>query len=274
MQLYKIKKDSPIIGFIGEEIAKYYNKPVGVCIPRIDDTPVCSNDLYGLHFNGNNNGVVCMNVTVFTEPKSADSPKIIGDDGGYDYYKYSSSCSIKLKTFLEKNPQWSNIKEWTTPVKVEQKMCKYNGHSTDTRTAAIKRPDGKDYIVDFPASEPNDRNLLTWIKPMEKELTKMYYRAKKLDKLKKIKRNLSVWVEGITFVYDYYNGDVVIFDICNRSGSIYSAMVKSKLITVEFGLPELTKEMVKKEIEGRDLEVKSITLGKYKSISNRIKVTF
>ena len=51
----------------------------------------------------------------------------------------------------------------------------------------IERPDGKCYYVKFPKDEKNDNNLLTWVEPMEVELTKRYYEEIKFDLINNIK---------------------------------------------------------------------------------------
>jgi hypothetical protein len=86
--------------------------------------------------------------------------------------------------------------------------CIYRGHNTEERRAAIERPDGKSYWVDFPDDEPNDKNLLTWIKPIVESLTISYWRDIALDKTFNIKREQCVWVEGLWFSYDYKDGVV------------------------------------------------------------------
>ena len=190
---------------------------------------------------------------------------------GYDYYNFSSSCTIKLKTFLNKNPQWSDIKEWGNFVKRKKERCKYDSHNSDERRVSIKRPDGKHYMVDFPFNEKNNSNVLRWVKPIEDVLTTMYYRKKKIDKIKNIKRNLSVWVDGITYMYDYKDGKVIIFDIRNYNGSIYKTL-SNLLININDTIPNLTKEKIKKEIITRDFEVENIIFGKYKTIKSNIKI--
>ena len=37
--------------------------------------------------------------------------------------------------------------------------CRYSGHNTDERRAAIARPDGKSYWINFPDDEPDDVNV-------------------------------------------------------------------------------------------------------------------
>jgi hypothetical protein len=80
--------------------------------------------------------------------------------------------------------------------------CRYSGHNSDERRASIERPDGKQYWVNFPDDEPNDKNLLTWIKPIVDSLTISYWRDIALDKTLNIKREQCVWVEGLWFSYD------------------------------------------------------------------------
>ena len=276
-EIYKIKEKHPIKEFIRQEIIDIYGNEkydnIGIDISSIDDSSICSSELYGFRFNRYNMDVPCMNVALFLTPTVDNPPSIIPKDkGGYDYYSTSTNCTIKLKTFLEKNPEWTNLKKWTTTVKQKREKCEYDGHNSDNRTASIRRPDGKKYIVDFPDDVESDDSVLDWIKPMEKQLTKRYYRNISFDKLNNIKRNLEVWVEGLVFVYDYKDGVVEIRDIIEYKSSVYKTLKKSKIIDIKFGLPEETKEMIKKEIQSRDLEVKDIILGEYKPEKTRIKV--
>jgi len=273
-KLYDIKPGHPIVEFIRQEMLNtgYYKKGIGICAGQIDSRSLCSTDLYGLKFDGNNWNVPCINFTYYSDFQVDDAPIIITKDmRGYDYYMYSCSCTIKLKTFLEKNPQWSEIEDWTVSVKYKEKKCEYDGHNSGDRQVSIKRPDGKYYIVDFPPNVKSDSSVLKWVKPMELQLTKIYYRKKKLDQIHNIKRNLSVWVEGITFKYDYYDGVIVIHDIFEKN-SIYHVLTKSKLLDIGIGIPDSTKEKIKEEIEKRDLEVKNVVLGKYKPRPTKIKV--
>ena len=105
MVAFNIIENTPIKNFIRQEIINIWSlskyNDIGIGVSTIDNTPICSNELYGLHFNSNNNNVLCINVAVFIEPKSTKSPQIlIKGNSGYNFYKSSTSCTIKLKTFL------------------------------------------------------------------------------------------------------------------------------------------------------------------------------
>ena len=91
--------------------------------------------------------------------------------------------------------------------------CIYRGHNTEERRVAIERPDGKSYWVNFPDDEPDDRRILTWIKPIVESLTISYWRDIALDKTLNIKREQCIWVEGLWFSYDYKDGLVEVYDI-------------------------------------------------------------
>ena len=144
--------------------------------------------------------------------------------------------------------------------------CRYSGHNTDERRAAIQRPDGKQYWVNFPDDEPNDKNLLTWIKPIVDSLTISYWRDIALDKTLNIKREQSVWVDGLWFLYDYKDGLVEVYDIRKERkifGSIYKSVMKL------FTISEETKQKIKDNIED---EVTDITFIDYRDDDKYIKL--
>lgn len=267
--IFKIKKDHPIINFIREEIIKNhrYGDYVGISVYSIDDSPLCTTDLYGFKFNGNNCNVPCINISVFSKPKVTDAPHIInGFDNGYDYYESSTSCTIKLKNFIDKNPQWQDINEWSIPIKEERKGCFYSSHNSKYKRASIRRPDNKEYTIDFPEKE-DDSTLLDWIKPIEEIITKRYYDEIDYDISNNIKRNLSVWVSGVTFKYDYKDGIVEIYDMKNYHGSFYTNLIAIDLVNT---IPESTKTRIKIEIESGDVIVKDIILVDYKDESSSL----
>ena len=142
--------------------------------------------------------------------------------------------------------------------------CRYSGHNTDERRAAIARPDGKSYWVNFPDDEPDDRRILTWIKPIVESLTISYWRDA-LDKTLNIKREQSVWVEGLWFSYDYKDGLVEVYDIKSRQGtlSIYKSVMKL------FTISEETKQKIKDSIKE---QVTDVTFIDYKEDSKYIKL--
>ena len=144
--------------------------------------------------------------------------------------------------------------------------CIYRGHNTEERRAAIERPDGKSYWVNFPDDEPNDKNLLTWIKPIVESLTISYWRDIALDKTFNIKREQSVWVEGLWFSYDYKDGVVEVYDIRKDKhtfGSIYKSVMSL------FTISEETKQKIKDSIED---VVTDVTFIDYKENSKYIKI--
>ena len=144
--------------------------------------------------------------------------------------------------------------------------CIYRGHNTEERRAAIERPDGKSYWVDFPDDEPNDKNLLTWIKPIVESLTISYWREIALDKTFNIKREQCVWVEGLWFSYDYKDGVIEVYDIRKDKhtfGSIYKSVMKL------FTISEETKQKIKDSIEDVVTDVKFID---YRDDSKYIKI--
>ena len=144
--------------------------------------------------------------------------------------------------------------------------CRYRGHNTEERRAAIERPDGKSYWVDFPDDEPNDKNLLTWIKPIVESLTISYWRDIALDKTFNIKREQSVWVEGLWFSYDYKDGVVEVYDIRKDKhtfGSIYKSVMSL------FTISEETKQKIKDSIED---VVTDVTFIDYRENSKYIKI--
>jgi len=144
--------------------------------------------------------------------------------------------------------------------------CIYRGHNTEERRAAIERPDGKSYWVDFPDDEPNDKNLLTWIKPIVESLTISYWRDIALDKTFNIKREQCVWVEGLWFSYDYKDGVVEVYDIRKDKhtfGSIYKSVMSL------FTISEETKQKIKDSIED---VVTDVTFIDYRENSKYIKI--
>ena len=140
--------------------------------------------------------------------------------------------------------------------------CRYSGHNEKERRAAITRPDGKQYWVDFPENEPDDRNILTWIKPMVNSLTISYWRDIALDKAFNIKREQSVGVEGLRFLYDYRDGIVEVYDIKNTHSIYKSAM---KLFTIS----EETKQKIKESINE---EVTDVVFIDYRNDNQYIKI--
>jgi hypothetical protein len=144
--------------------------------------------------------------------------------------------------------------------------CRYSGHNTDERRATIARPDGKSYWINFPDDEPDDRRILTWIKPIVESLTISYWRDIALDKTLNIKREQCIWVEGLWFSYDYKDGLVEVYDIKSRqgtSGSIYKSLMKL------FTISEETKQKIKDSIKD---EVTDVTFIDYKEDSKYIKL--
>ncbi len=144
--------------------------------------------------------------------------------------------------------------------------CRYSGHNTDERRAAIARPDGKSYWINFPDDEPDDRRILTWIKPIVESLTISYWRDIALDKTFNIKREQSVWIEGLWFSYDYKDGLVEVYDIRKDKqtyGSIYKPVMKL------FTILEETKQKIKDNIEE---QVTDVTFIDYREDSKYIKI--
>ena len=144
--------------------------------------------------------------------------------------------------------------------------CRYLGHNTDKRRASIERPDGKEYWVNFPDDEVDDRRILTWIKPIVDSLTISYWRDIALDKTFNIKREQCVWVEGLWFSYDYKDGVVEVYDIRKDKhtfGSIYKSVMSL------FTISEETKQKIKDSIED---VVTDVTFIDYKENSKYIKI--
>lgn len=87
--------------------------------------------------------------------------------------------------------------------------CRYDGHNSQTKTAAIVRPDGKEYKVPY----LDEKNILEYLRPIEEALTKRYHREKALDKIFNIKRDLSSNINGFIFCYDIKDNIVEVYDI-------------------------------------------------------------
>ena len=257
---FKIKEDHPIIQFIFEEVENSWKgrlkNNIGICTPIIiTERPIVSTDIYGFKFNGNNWDVRVINIAYFNETRVENAPKIL-DEGlrGYDYYTYSCNTCIKLKTFLEKNPQWSqNIDEWMIPIIEDKKSAKYDGHNTDRRVASIRLPNDKSVQIKMP-DDLIESNFLNWVNSEAEKITIQYYREKSLNEVLNIKKDKRVYVDGIWFNYDYIDGLVEIYDI--RLGTEHFSHYKNLLNLFE-PKPELL-EKLKYEIETGDLEVKEI----------------
>jgi hypothetical protein len=250
-EIYKIKKNHPILEFIRQEILKspgFTKEIIGIYSPSIYNRALCSSDIYGFRFNTNNWDVPTLNITVFFNPKSEDVPKILSEHNkGYDHYTNTTSISIKLKTFLEKNPEYKNIEEWTEKISYEEKF-KYNRHNLDKRIFVVSGIGNLEYDISFPENVPSDRGILEWSKPACEALTKYYLKEHKLN----IKRDRSVWVEGIWFIYDYKDGLVEVYDARIYTNSIWSYINKL------FNIKKETIDKIKFEIEGGDLLVNEI----------------
>jgi len=254
-KVYTIKKNHPVLEVIKQEILNspgYTKDTIGVCSPSIDDRALCNSDIYGLSFDSNNQNVLTINVGVFFNPKSDTSPQFITEDiKGYDYYKGSSNVSIKLKTFLERNPQFNNIDEWVIPVVHPKVKLKYTGHNSEQRRFVVDGIEGIKYEISFPENAKNDNGILDWSKPACEALTKSHWREVALDITFNIKRDRSVWVEGIWFSYDYKDGLVEVYNALIHSGSIWNSL---KL----FQPKKETLDKIKYEIERGDLVVNEV----------------
>jgi hypothetical protein len=287
-QTHTIKTNHPIVEFIRDEIINntyndyYKDNGFAICVPlTISNRAICSCDIYNFKFNGNNWNVPCINIGVYYNVKpdidTNNIPHFINnkDNDGFKYYQISSTCSIKLKTFLDKNPQWlDTFNEWAIPVKEKKIKCRYNNHNNKDRKVSILCPDNEtEYIVNFPSLETDDKNILTWIKPIEDRLTKQYYDTIKFNKKNNIKLNLNVWLNHIWYYYDYKDGVVEIYNIKNYKGdSIYKQLLDTGLINLYNNIPESTKILIKKEIESGDILVKDIILVEYREYSNKIEI--
>ena len=254
-KVYTIKKDHPVLESIRQEILNspgYTKDTIGIHQPSIDDSALCGSDIYGLIFNANNRDVLTINVGVFFNPKSDNSPKILSEGvKGYDYYTTSSNVSIKLKNFLERNPQFSNIDEWIIPVVHPKGKLKYDGHNSEERRFKVSGIEGVEYHVSFPEHVKNGNGVSEWSKPVCEALTRSYWREVSLDIAFNIKRKRAVWVEGIWFRYDYKDGLIEVYDASIHSGSIWSSL---KL----FEPKKETFDKIKCEIENGDLVVNEV----------------
>jgi hypothetical protein len=125
----------------------------------------------------NTRDVLTINISYFFNPKSDNPPLIISQDiNGYDDYTYSSNLSIKLKTFLERNPQYTNIHEWTDTVVHPKEKFRYYSHHSEDRIFSVTGIEGVKYEISFPQIAKNDNGILEWSKPACESLTKMYWR--------------------------------------------------------------------------------------------------
>ena len=254
-KVYSIKEDHPILEAIRQEILNspgFKRDIIGILPPSIDDRALCSGDVYGLKFNANNWDVLTINVGFFYNPKSDKSPMFISDHSkGYDYYNTYTNVSIKLKTFLERNQQFSNIDEWSIPVVYQKGKLRYDAHNSKERCFKVTGIEGVEYHISFPEHVNDDRGILEWSKPACEALTKSHWREVSLDIAFNIKRKRSVWVEGIWFSYDYKDGVVEVYNASIHSGSIWNSL---KL----FEPKKETFHKIKSEIEGGDLVVNEV----------------
>lgn len=143
------------------------------------------------------------------------------------------------------------------------KNCTFNSYTNEN--IIIQRPDLICYIIKKNKHISNNE-ILNWVRPIQNILTEIYYNEKEEDLKNNIKRGLSIWVNDLTFYYDYKNGVVEIYDIVNhnRICFFYKNLLELKLLDNMIGISEFTKEIFKKEIEKSGLIVKDIILGKYK----------
>lgn len=252
--LYKIDKNNPVVELIRQEIHKGYFKENGIEIAidhlSIDSQSVCTNELYGFHFNVYTMLTPTINVGIYTRAKVDNPPTIIQDNQkGYDYYQSSTNISIKLKNFIERFPQYKEIEEWATPAPKEK--CKY--HNSSDKVVYIKRPDDKHYLVDIPDGVINgSTEWSNWMNPLEESLTTKFYRDKAFDDLYNIKRGLTFYVDGFWYFYDYFDGVVEIYGVYYIKSNI------TNKIRNNFDFKKETLELMKKEVESCDLEVKEI----------------
>jgi hypothetical protein len=267
-KIYTIKKDHPVLEVIRQEILKspgFTKDVIGIGSPSIDDKALCGSDIYGFHFNANNWDVLTLNIGVFFNPKSEDAPKILSEHNkGYDHYTTSSNVSIKLKTFLERNPEFKNIEEWAEKVVYKKGKFKYNGHNSNERRFSVSGIGDLKYDISFPENVPNDKGILEWSKPACEALTKSYWREVRLDETFNIKRGRSVWVEGTWFTYDYKDGLIEVYDARIHSNSIWSCV---KL----FDPKKETLDKIKFEIEGGDILVNEVKFINKKEKQKRFK---
>lgn len=270
---YSINEGHPVVEAIRQEILKspgYTKDIIGIYTPAIYNRALCSTDIYGFRFNANNWDILTINVGTYFNPKSELAPPILSDvDKGYDYYGTSSNVSIKLKTFLERNPQFSDISEWTQPVVHPKEKLRYSGHRSDDRRFSVDGIEGVKYEVSFPESVIDDRDILEWSKPACEALTKSYWREVALDKSFNIIRGRRVGIEVrgsgcVWFYYDYKDGVVEVYDASNHAGSIWSVF---ELFEPK---PE-TLHKIKEEIETGDLEVKEVKFIKKSPKKTRFK---
>lgn len=269
MKIYNIKEDKKdeLFEYIRQLIivqCKYENSIAISNNIGIYNVNNCSNDIYGFNFDRNNNGTKCINITVYQNCKSTfDNPKPLIVDNGYKYY---SNLTIKLSNFLNNNPKWSNISDWTEPNK---EKCKYATTSSLNKTCGFRRPDNKEYILDIPnevldngrvvgSSNPS-APINVWIKSMEESLTTKYYRDLAIDDLYDIKRNQTTYADGIWFEYDYNNGLVEVFGIHEYKNNLISKkMIELGLINVDSlsNNNKVIKEIEKSLFERHDKELK------------------
>ena len=233
-----------------------YKDGIGICLPlRFNERPIVSRDIYGFQFNANNWDVNTIDIGYYSQPKADNAPKFITKEiKGYDFYTYSCNTCIKLKTFLEKNPQWvETTYEWMIPVKEEKKKARYDGHNIERKSASIRLPNDKTISIDIP-SDVTESGFLSWVNSEAEKITLQYYREEALNITFNIKKDKNVYVDGIWFKYDYIDGKVEIHDL--RLGTEHFSHYKNVFNLFE-PKPELLDKL-KSEIESGDLEVKEI----------------
>lgn len=258
---YTIKVDHPINQFILEEIESSYHKykdNIGIVLPLQIDKPMVSQDIYGTKFNSNNQNVSCINVQFYLNKKTDNPPKII-DKNIIGYNNYLSSCNtcLKLKTFLEKHPQWeSTIDIWKIPIIEEKKQAWYSGHNEQDRTASIRLPNNNSIRVKMP-DDLKQKDFLDWVTKEADEMTLQYYREKELNKVLNIKKEQVVYVDGIWFYYNYYDGKVEVYDV-SFARDKWLSFVNYKNIMGLFTPTTELYDKLKQEIESGDIMVKEV----------------
>jgi len=252
---YNIKKDHPVIDAIHNEVQKVYKDTVALAEIYIDK-PITSTDIYGFNFTANANKCLTIGCHIYYKPKEIfkDTPLRVESLSpesktfrGYDYYTSSSNCAIKLSNFISRFPQYSNLEDWAEKVKAEKIKCKYDGHNSTNKTVGIRLPNKEIIYVKWPDNITSDRDLLTWVKPIEEAETKKYYRQKAFDKLYNIKREQIIWIKGVWLNYDYINGLVEIksVKVNNQNNLVSSKLFDIGLLNKE----SLNNEIVKASIE-------------------------
>lgn len=103
--------------------------------------------------------------------------------------------------------------------------------------------------------------VLTWVKPIEDGLTTKYYRQKALDKTLNTIRDLSTYIEGLWYDYDYKDGDIVIKGIHHINKDYFGGLYKGIRKTFDIENNNHIRNIIEKDLSKKwekDIKINKI----------------